>query len=353
MFAAVCTVTALASLTACSVPRYAGRAESEQRFSDCEAAYYGAADTRDALAGQPDVARYLTAVSARSRWIEVAAQCADRFAEGVIRAAQSRHMAAALAGKYGIGDIADMSDDDASDDGTDYGTVDPAGLALDDLASASIAASALRTMASAEDRAGFAVEILTARSTTDDATLPIADAHKAAGERLIALANDADGASDTATDSTDDTTSRQTDGDSDGTADSSSTHDGAAAASNDPRRKVYNADTLLAHPDDIVDPATGLLASTYAVVEVTCAREELAAMAAETGATNAGSAGTAASSASTDASDATHDDATAADADDAADTHAASLRAVARLVEFRLVRAFAAGYPATDHALFD
>lgn len=321
--AGICTVALLASLSGCTTPRFAGRAESEQTLSDCEQAYYQASEQYDIAsdAAQPTPLRYHAADVARSQWIEVAATCADRFDEGTIRAAQADLIASVIAGPFGT----------ASDDSNAAGTGDAndaAGSAgdgtladdspwdeLDRIATGTLEPNALTDMALAEDRAGFAVEVLTARGA-EDATLSMADTHKAIGERLMSLAK-------------------------------SST----SGSLDDPRRKVYDVSKLLDATDTtgtITDPATGLAATAYAVTEINCAREELTAIAGQSGDTG-DTAGT--------TSDNTGNDAAATaktnSATTAAETHTRSMRALARLIATHTAAAFAAGYPSFDQALFD
>lgn len=96
--ALLCTAILMPALTACSMPRIAGRAEAEQRQSPCEKAYFDAtADNKIAHdQHQHIIRRYFSAQQAVSAWTNTAAQCPARFAEGALRSAQARHMARAL-----------------------------------------------------------------------------------------------------------------------------------------------------------------------------------------------------------------------------------------------------------------
>ncbi|MCH9275152.1 hypothetical protein JS533_002515 [Bifidobacterium amazonense] len=328
LVATAVTLAATLSLSSCAAPRFVGRAESEQAPSACESAYYSASDATavsSAGSGWPAVRRYLAARSAASAWIEVAAQCTERFSEGVIRAAQSQHTAAVLGDRLGLDDggTSETHTDDAQADDT-VQSDDDAGVTSADLAPAditstaanaahdltgvddlSVDASVLSSMALAEDRAGFVVEILTARGNDDDATLALSSMHKSAGERLVSLSG--------------------------------------VAPADDPRQKTYDVSQLVAHPDGIADPATGLAAPTLAVAEINCAREELAAL------SPGGVAGTSASSsASSSASGASASSSLNGEARE----QTASLRLLARFVASRAARAFSYGYPAFDQALF-
>ena len=158
-------------------------------------------------------------------------------------------------------------------------------------------------MSLAEDRAGFDIEVLAARKV-DGATLAMSDNHKTAAQRLFTI----------------------------------------SGTDTDPRQKVYTVDRLVAHPDTIDDPATGITANTVSVIEMNCAREYLDAIA----------------DMDTTSSDADDTD-TAADTDGTDNTSTASaarasektLRFLSQTVTARAWRAFTLGYPATDAALFN
>lgn len=104
-------------------------------------------------------------------WIDVAGYCSGRFAEGTLRDAQTKQWLAFLADKFG----------------QSAPEVTPA--RLDGVTSANVDRSVLDAMAVAEDRAGFAIEVLAARGQTAGATLALSDMHKTAGQQLVALAN--------------------------------------------------------------------------------------------------------------------------------------------------------------------
>lgn len=270
-------------------------------MSPCESAYSTATEVMSTLHAdgwQPLGARYAAALTAQDQWIDVTAECTDRFDEGTIRAAQSRHLFRSIAGRLGIetgGGETTLSDVSALS-GTDV--LDIAGTVLDG-------------MALAEDRAGFSTEILTARGASG-ASLALSNGHKTTGERLISLAG--------------------------------------TKPADDPRQKVYEVGALLANPTTATDPANGLRASTLAVIEANCAREELAAVSGETGQVGtdeasgtSGTSGDSGTGSGSSGDSASSDTATRTDA----------LRTLARLIGSRLDLAFEAGYPATDHALFD
>ncbi|PAU70111.1 hypothetical protein B1400_0082, partial [Bifidobacterium italicum] len=151
---------------------------------------------------------------------------------GTLRSAQAQAAAHALAGALG--------------DSYEPLTVER----LDDVDALDIGGDALAKLALAEDRAGFATEVLagrfadgaaedeaTARLVKDGDLLAMSDNHKETASRLMHLS---DGARDL-------------------------------------RRKVYATQELTAHSAQAVDPATGLRANTVAILEIDCARDELTA----------------------------------------------------------------------------
>ena len=214
------------------------------------------------------VERYLSARQASYDWIETATQCSARFGEGTMRGAQARHIVRTLAIRLGI-------------------AVDPVTPSrLDDVSSLDIDDDSLSTIAEAEDATGFATEILAARSD-GNVSLDLSDRHKTTSQRLISLAGNDD----------------------------------------DHRDKVYDAATLLANPDTMVDGATGLKAPTGAVIEMNCARGEISAVAASSNATGGGTSSNA--------------------------SRKASLGTLAALIADRAELALYWGYPAFDEALFD
>lgn len=215
--AALCIGLVLSSLTACSVPRIAGKAEAEQQQSPCEKAYLDAAKNNTIAHDQrqPSIRRYLAARQAVSAWTDTAAYCPSRFADGTLRSAQARHIANILSDRISV-------------------DVKPTALSrFDGIESLDVDSASLATMAQAEDEAGFAMALFAARSI-GHATLDISDRHKTTAQRLVSFS---------------------------GTADK--------------RKKVYDTTNLIANPDTIVDSATGLAAPTDAVIEMNCARSEI------------------------------------------------------------------------------
>lgn len=188
----------------------------------------------DSGQGTPLMVQYGNGLAAPLAWIDVAGHCSGRFAEGTLRNAQTKQRLTVLAGKFG----------------QSAPEVTPA--RLDGITSATIDRSALDAMAIAEDRAGFALEVLAARGVTAGATLTLSDMHKTAGQQLVSLANKR-------------------------FSDSGSTAD--AGDSQDPRQKVYAIDQLLADPTTIEDKASGQTVPTASAIEMDCARAEIKAVA--------------------------------------------------------------------------
>ena len=98
--------------------------------------------------GTPLLEQYATGLAAPLAWIDVAGYCSGRFAEGTLRDAQTKQWLAFLADKFG----------------QSAPEVTPA--RLDGVTSANVDRSVLDAMAVAEDRAGFAIEVLAARGQT-------------------------------------------------------------------------------------------------------------------------------------------------------------------------------------------
>ena len=162
----------------------------------------------------------------------------------------------------------------------------------DGIDSLDVDTDSLAAMAAAEDQVGFAMEVFAARSF-GHATLDISDRHKTTSQRLISL-----------------------------------------SGAEDNRAKTYDVTQLLANPNTIVDSATGLYAPTDAVLEMNCARSEIAAVAASSTSSNAS---TKSQTTSDDHSD---------------DSREQSLGMLASMIADRVDLALDWGYPAFDEALF-
>lgn len=214
---ALAAVAMLLSAAGCSTPRVAGRAEAERQQSPCEQSYFMAKED-DATSSDPSrhiIMRYIAATHAASEWLDTAAYCPARFADGTLRAARARVEARALASAMGV-------------------TVETPALArFDGVDSLAVDKRSLTSLADAEDQAGFIMEVFAARSI-GHATLDISDRHKTAAQRLASFSG-----SDTS------------------------------------RAKAYEIADLLANPSTMTDSATGLNAPTDAIVEINCARGEI------------------------------------------------------------------------------
>ncbi|WP_169240295.1 hypothetical protein [Bifidobacterium olomucense] len=202
-------------------------------MSPCEQALTLVNDDSWNGTGTPMTVRYVAGQSVPLAWIDVAASCPGRFGEGVLRNAQSKAKLASLAQRLSA---VTPSSSPARLDGVTAMTMDT---------------DVLDAMALAEDRAGFALEVLAAQGRTAGATLQLSDLHKSAGQQLVSLA---DGSWNTAGDT------------------------GASGTHADPRQKVYDISTLLANPVTIDDKPSGQTVPTAAAIEMDCARAEIKAV---------------------------------------------------------------------------
>ena len=274
--ALLCAAFLIPAATACSAPRIEGKAEAEQQQSPCEKAYHEASINTAVMLGQSQhaIRRYFAAQQAISAWTNTAANCPARFAEGTLRSAQARHTARFLTDRIAAATA-------------------PATLSrFDNVESLDVDAKSLSKAAQAEDQAGFIMEVLAARSISH-ATLDISDRHKVTSQRLSSF-----------------------------------------SGATDKRRKTYDITKLIANPDTITDPATGIEAPTDATVEMNCARGEISAIAASSNAAN-GQAKT-----------------PTAGESQSAESRTQSLGVLAGLIADRAELAFDWGYPTFDEALF-
>lgn len=195
-------------------------------MSACESAYVNAqshASMVDGDGGEPLLARYIASLSLPSDWLDVAAQCSERFGEGAVFSARAELSQASLAAKLGQDDSQQAQ---------------PA--RLDGVESLDVDSQTLLAMAQAEDRAGFAMEVLAARGVSN-ADLTTSDNHKTTAQQLVSLAGVMPGSDD------------------------------------DPRQKVYAVDTLIGDSGTVTDAVTGLKVPMVAAVEMDCARAEVTA----------------------------------------------------------------------------
>lgn len=91
---------------------------------------------------------------------------------------------------------------------------------------------------------------------------------------------------------------------------------------------------MLAHPDTMLDSATGLTAPTDATIEMNCARSEITAIAGSSNAAN------------------DHSQSRVTNAKQSTDSRAQSLGVLAGLIADRVKLALDWGYPSFDEALF-
>ncbi|WEV52620.1 hypothetical protein [Bifidobacterium sp. ESL0704] len=271
-------------LAACNAPRIESPVESA---GPCRTAYDNAvSDSSQSDAGHPFIDRYLSAGNAAQSWREAAILCPSQFSIYTIKSAQMQWLQRSLSVQVGV-----------------TPTRPNAALAnLDNVFALHVSRDTLASMALAEDRAGFEIAVLAAKGV-GNATLRLSDGHKAVASRLISL----------------------------------ETKNASATASNDPRKKVYDVTDLLAHPETITDPSTGLQTSTIGVVEMDCARESLTALSQTLPVSN------------TDDSSAANG---AASGNQRNESSSKSLAVLADLISSRIYLALSLGYPSFDSALY-
>lgn len=233
------TTLAFIGVTACSAPRIAGRAEQEQELGPCERFLETAQSYSNTMgdANIPLYLRYFTASLAQHDWLNVALQCPSQFGDATMHSAQAQHFTRLAANHFGFA----------------YAPLTV--TKLDTVDSLDLPGEALATIALAEDRAGFAAEVLAGRydsfaptsaNTSADTEfvrrlaanatlLTMSDNHKEAAARLTMLSKGAQ----------------------------------------DIRRKVYDTRMLTTSEVNATDPATGLRTRAPAIVEMDCAREQL------------------------------------------------------------------------------
>lgn len=194
--------------------RVEGRAEQETELSDCEAAYQGAqlddATLRTAISSAQ---RAMSNRSARQHWLDVAANCTGRFAEGSMNSALASFRLSQIESSSAF-------------------QVSLAALPSDAIASSGFTESKAAAIALSEDRTAFGMEVLAARNGGSANLLALSDNHKSLAQSLVAL------------------------------------HPKAS----DPRERVYSVQNLLSHPQTITDPSTGLEMTSSAQLEMDNAR---------------------------------------------------------------------------------
>ncbi|MBT1177486.1 hypothetical protein JS532_07930 [Bifidobacterium callimiconis] len=279
-----------------AAPGISGRGTDESDLSACERALsLGFGDAERYQSSLPSYLRLFSAVDGQSRWHTAAVECPQRFAEGTVRSALATHAANTLAARTGIN-----------------GVVSASSTSLDDDLTLHVDASTAAGLSLAEDRAGFAFEILAARHNADATLYKISDQRKSNAQILAT----------------------------------------AVAQESDPRQKVYAVDSLIANPDETVDPTNGLKASTTAVVEMNCALEQLDAVSAMTGknsnstASASSQSGSAASGSSTESTKSS-----SGSSSSRTDTETHDLTVISELISAHIATALDLGYPALETAL--
>lgn len=240
----------------------------------------------------PDQA--LRASANSQTWIEVAARCPGRFAEGTLYSALDDYRSATLTSSLGGNDNANWSDA-ASLSGS------PAPLTR---AAQWLGSPNTMTFAAAEDRARFGIQVLAARldekrageaHSSSTALLRLSDTHKLLAQRFASL----------------------------------------AGPGQDTRRAAYSVHALLTEPEVALDAGTGLRAATDAVVEMDCVWEELSALQTQ----DVGGATPSSSSEAVSASTTLPDD------------EAQARRTLATLISQHASDAFTLGYPALQEVI--
>lgn len=280
VLASATAIVTMLSLSACNPPRLEPQTE---QAGPCKSAYNDAMRSSSrTTADNPFVVRYLSASDAVQAWKNAAASCPTRFGMYTMKSVQMQWMQTNLAPLTGV-----SNPPRPKAENTDLNEV--VALSLDN--------KTIGNLALAEDRAGFETEVLAAKGV-DGATLRLSDAHKAVAARLISI----------------------------------EPHEGLPDLRvEDPRQKVYDTDNLLAHPDVITDPSTALQAPTIAVVEMSCVRESLTALAS--------------------ALTVSDDDGMKSRSNTAKGATDTSLTVLSDLISSRAYLALSEGYPATDAAL--
>jgi hypothetical protein len=290
----VVLLTSSCSPAGISSPRLEGRAEQETELSPCEAAYQGAQqDQKNFDSAISTVQRAQASRSAQQHWIDVAANCTGRFAQGSLNSALATYQLSQIEGSTALSDALAV-------------------LPSSEIATSKLSTTEASAIALAEDRAGFGIEVLAARSGASADLLALSDNHKSLAQSLVSLHPEA----------------------------------------NDPREKIYSVQQLLAHPDTVTDSATGLNTTTTGQIEMDTARAVIEAMSSSEDVTssantedkNADSSASSSSSTDSDSSDTQTNNRSTAE-------NIQALTVAARIVASRASTAFALGFPAFDAAV--
>jgi hypothetical protein len=287
----VVLLTSSCSPAGSALARVEGRAEQETELSPCEVAYQGAQHDQAAFdTAISSVQRSQASRSASEHWIAVAANCTGRFAEGSMNSALALYALSRIEGTSPFSDAI-------------------AAVPSDAIAGSHLSSSEASAIALAEDRAGFRIEVLAARSGASSDSLRLSDNHKALAQSLVSLHPE----------------------------------------TSDPREKVYAVQQLLAHPATITDSVTGLSTTTSGQIEMDTARAIVEAMTAtksssenDTDGDDASASASSSSSSSTSTSTSTSASSSNRNAEDSIQ----ALTVAARITASRAATAFALGFPA-------
>jgi hypothetical protein len=184
-----------------------------------------------------------------------------------------------------------------------------AAVPSDAIAGSHLSSSEASAIALAEDRAGFGIEVLAARSGASRDSLRLSDNHKALAQSLVSLHHE----------------------------------------TSDPREKVYAVQQLLAHPTTITDSVTGLSITTSGQIEMDTARAIVEAMTVTKSSSENGTDGDDASdsaSSSSSSSTSTSTSTSASSSNRNAEESIQALTVAARITASRAATAFALGFPA-------
>lgn len=284
---AISFVVAL-TLSSCAAPRTTVLSSTRTSSSTCAASTSAALDmSRKAQSAFSAIERILAGDTALDLWSSLAAECPDRIPQALMWSVHDRASLRTASAMLGLSRDVSPSIDISSLNAVDFD------------------GDALSSMAVAEDRAGFALQLLAARGG-QHATLEEGDQRRAIAARLTSSAKNDNGP--------------------------------------DRRQQVYSVTSLIAHPDLIVDSATGLSVPTAAVVEMDCARAITAAITA---------AATARSSSSATTTQGSAQKTQGATQKATRLGNAESLTLLMALAQYHLWNAVQWGYPVVDSALLD
>lgn len=227
-------VITVASLSGCSALPSPEQSSADSPAGSCTSAVLTAQRAESSIStGVTVLHRIRAATDTVSSWITVATTCPQRFSEGVIRAAAAQVTADDLAHRAGL----PLADREQSQNSGITGPKDSA------------EALTMAGLTLAQDRAGFAFEVLAARGENlRDRDEETSLRHR---QNAAALLESLRTCSTTATDT---------------------------CATDDPREKIYSIANLKNPGASILDPASGLTVPIGAAVEMDAVLEQLEAV---------------------------------------------------------------------------